>query len=70
MPLTPAERFAIQDRLADLCEEAKKSVKGGEHYKATIILRAPHLPDGDVVVTEDPIQYIVDCLRRAAEREA
>ena len=69
MALTTNERQAIQDRLADLCEEAKQAVKGGAQYKATILLRAPHLPDGDVLVTEDDLSAVQRALERASGRD-
>lgn len=51
--MTPAERQRIQDEIGDLAEQAKRLVRGSDHYRATVILRAPHLPDGDVVVSDD-----------------
>lgn len=51
--MTPAEHEAIHDKIAALAEEAKTYIRGGDHYRATIILRATHLPDGDVIVTDD-----------------
>jgi hypothetical protein len=44
--VTPAERLRIQDFVADCAEDAKRAVKGGAQYRATVLLRAPHLPDG------------------------
>lgn len=66
MPLSVLESDRIRNRLANLCQEAKQSVKGGEQYKATMLLRAPHLPDGDVLVTDDDDAEILKAVRRRA----
>lgn len=66
MPLTFLERDRIRNRLATLCQEAKESVKDGERYHATILLRAPHLADGDVLVTDDDDTAILNAIRRRA----
>ncbi len=62
--MNPSEQQALQDRLADLAETAKTYVRGGDNYRATIILRATHLPDGDVVVTDDTDDKINAALAR------
>ena len=62
--LTADQSEHIRVYLADLCETAKKAVTGGEHYKTTILLRAPHLPDGDVLVTEDSDVDIISAIQR------
>lgn len=61
--LTPSEQARIQDEIADLAEAAKRCVRGGDQYKATIILRAPHLPDGDVIVTEDAQEHVLNVVQ-------
>lgn len=67
--MTPAERLRIQDFVADCAEDAKRAVKGGDQYKATVLLRAPHLPDGDVLVTEDDPDAIIAAIERMKGRQ-
>lgn len=64
MGLTPQESADIREFIADCAEKAKTAVKGGKQCKATVILRAPHLPDGDVIVTEDAPASILAAIRR------
>lgn len=63
--MTDEGRAAVFDAIADLCERAKRTVASGARYKATLLLRAPHLPDGDVLVTEDDDDAIVAAIARA-----
>ncbi len=63
MTLTRIQREAIHDALANLCEQAKTHVRDADHYRATIILRATHLPDGDVVVTDDLQEKVLTIVR-------
>jgi hypothetical protein len=53
MALTTEQQAAIQEAIADMAEAAKRLLRGPDHYRATVILRATHLPNGDVVVTDD-----------------
>lgn len=69
MALTVQQRQALNDKLVHLCELAKLEVNGGHQYKATIILRAPHLPDGDVIVTEDSAEGISGVIARGVSEE-
>lgn len=66
MALTVTERQNIHDRLVELAEEAKRSVRGGAQYRATVLLRAPHLPDGDVIVTDDQDEAIIAAVQKAS----
>lgn len=58
------DQQVLRNRLADACEWAKTNVVDGEQYKATIILRFPHSPDRDVIVTDDTNEAIIACLQK------
>lgn len=64
MALTSLEQQRIQDAIADLAEDAKRVLRGSEHYRATVLLRTTHVPDGDVVVTDDAPEKIFAALQR------
>lgn len=65
MALDPGEITAIRDEIAYILEGCKKLLKTGSQYKATCLLRAPHLPDGDVVVSEDSAPEIIAAIQRS-----
>lgn len=63
MGLTAAEREHIHDAIVELAERAKRLVRGSDHYRATVILRATHLPDGDVIVSDDQQDKVLDVVQ-------
>lgn len=68
MALSAVASEAIRNEIADALERLKTLLKGGENYKATCLLRAPHLPDGDVLVTEDTDDAIIAAVERSRGR--
>lgn len=68
MALDEVASEAIRNEIADALESLKRLLKSGDQYKATCVLRAPHLPDGDVVVSEDSAPEIIKAVERSFGR--
>jgi hypothetical protein len=66
--LTPEQRQAIQDVGANYCQAREEGRARWGALKATMLLRAAHLPDGAGAVTEDEWPAIFMALERSSDR--
>jgi hypothetical protein len=60
--MTPAEKNALRERIADVLVDVEPWFD--RRCKLTFVMRAPHLADGDLVVTADAIQDVIAALQR------
>lgn len=62
--MTVADRERLRCQIADRLAEMEPMFDA--RCRLTFIMRAPHLADGDVVVTSDEIQDVITALQRLA----
>lgn len=60
--MTVEERARLRNTIADRLVEMERLFD--PRCKLTFVMRSPHLPDGDVVVTADDIPAVVKALER------
>lgn len=65
MPISPLASEQIRCEISDGLEAFKALLIGGDRYKATCLLRAPHLRAGDVVITDDDIDEAIAALTKS-----
>lgn len=62
MSLTPGQRQALHDSIVARLDDLAPLFD--QRCKLTFVMRSPHLPDGDVVVTSDDIDAVIAALER------
>ena len=62
--MTESERVQLRDRIADRLADMEPMFDS--RCKLTFLMRSPHLPDGDLVVTNDEIEKVMTALKRLA----
>jgi hypothetical protein len=60
--MTAFDREALRDRIADWLVDMEPLFD--RRCKLTFVMRAPHLPDGDLIVTADNIDAVIVALQR------
>ncbi len=65
--MTPFEKEQLRDQIADKLVDMESMFD--RRCKLTFVMRSPHLPDGDVVVTSDDIGSIIAALQRLSTYE-
>lgn len=61
MSLTPQQRDDLYDEIVPFLEKIAKLFK---NPKITLVVRAPDLADGDVVITDDELEPVIASLRK------
>lgn len=60
--MNAAGKEELRDRIADWLVSKEKMFD--PRCKLTFVMRAPHLPDGDLIVTADDINAVITALQR------
>lgn len=60
--MTPAQKERLRDAIADRLVDMESMFDS--RCKLSFVMRSPHLPDGDVVVTNDNIEAVIGALQR------
>jgi len=55
-------RVELRDRIADVLADMEPMFD--RRCRLTFVMRAPHLPDGDLIVTGDDIPAVIKALER------
>lgn len=66
--MNDADKTRLRDRIADRL--ADMELMFDPRCKLTFVMRAPHLPDGDVIVTSDDIPSVIKAIERLGTYEA
>jgi hypothetical protein len=65
--MTSAEKEQLRDQIADRLVDMESMFD--KRCKLTFVMRAPHLPDGDLIVTSDDVGSVIAALQRLATYE-
>jgi hypothetical protein len=65
--MTAAEKVRLRDRIADRLVDMESMFD--RRCKLTFVMRAPHLPDGDLIVTNDEVPLVITAVQRLAGYE-
>lgn len=66
--MTPSEKEYLRSQVADLLIDYFEPLFDAR-CKLTFVMRAPHLPDGDLVVTSDSVEQVIAALQRLGTYE-
>ncbi len=63
MSLTPRQQEQLRSEIADIIVEFLEPICDSRCL-ISVVIRSPHLPDGDLVVTADDPEKIIQALQR------
>jgi hypothetical protein len=65
--MTPLEKERLRARVADQLVDMESMFDS--RCKLTFVMRSPHLPDGDLIVTSDDVALVIKAVQRLAGYE-
>ena len=63
MSLTPRQQEQLRSEIADIIVEYLEPICD-VRCRISVVIRGPHLPDGDLVVTNDDLDHVIAALQR------
>ena len=65
--MTPYDKEQLRARVSDCLVDMESMFD--RRCKLTFVMRAPHLPDGDLIVTNDDVASVIKAVQRLAGYE-